>query len=74
MLLNSGQLHCQSSGLPNKAFPAAGGRLPLGRRAGNNLISRDGREKRRWSACAMAPRDSLGEEEVDRQEQIRPDT
>ena len=46
----------------------------MGRRAGSNLISWDGREERRWSACAMAPKDSLGEEEVDRQEQIRPDT
>ena len=46
----------------------------MGRRTGNNLISRDGREKRRCSACAMAPKDSLGAEEMERQEQIRPDT
>ena len=46
----------------------------MGRRTGNNLISRDGREKRRCSACAMAPKDSLGVEEMERQEQIRPDT
>ena len=37
-------------------------------------MSRDGREKRRWSACATAPKDSLGVEEVERQEQSRPDT